>query len=423
MSGIHRNSIVTVFVILVLMTGLTGCGDSPEPDTEPAPAEETTELEEELEEEEEPEEDPKDDPEDDPVDPADDPEDTEDERNHDDITEIEAHFIDVGQGDAILVEAGNVNILIDAGVRAAGEVVVEYLVNRGIRELDIVIATHPHADHIGGLIDVLAEFKVHRIIDSGKPHTTITYDDYLTQVEKQVNAGHCTYETPEDQVIPLGGNAELSVLGPDRDLGSLNDNSVVCRLDFQDVAFLFTGDAETAAEERLLKRDVNLAADILKAGHHGSRTSTTQSFLDAVSPTYAVIQAGEDNRYGHPHDAVLRRLNDAGVEIFRNDKQGTVVFTTDGESISVDGDPWEYTAEEQVDPDPEDETEEAAVGSVNINSASLEELQGIVHIGEARAQEIKEERPFDSLDDLTRVTGIGPSRLKDIRDEGIAYVD
>ena len=328
--------------------------------------------------------------------------------------EIAVHFIDVGQGDAVLIEAQEANILIDAGTRAAGDIVVEYLVRRGIRELDVVIGTHPHADHIGGLIDVFQEFKVHRIIDAGVPHTTVTFDDYLTEIEKQVEAGHATYEIPEGQVLTMGALI-LTVLGPEGDLGSLNDNSVVCRVDFGDTSFLFTGDAEVAAEESLLRRGVNLKADLLKIGHHGSRTSTTQAFLDAVSPAYAVIMAGEDNRYGHPHEEVLARLVSAGVNIFRTDVHGTVVFVSDGKTLTPSEAPWQ-NAPQPTDPD-------QPPGAININTATVEQLQDIVHISEARAEEIIRLRPFASLDELTRVSGIGPARLEDIKDEGKAYVE
>ena len=256
------------------------------------------------------------------------------ERPAPDRETLYVHFIDVGQGDCILIEAGCFTVLIDGGPRNSGQLVVDYLVKRGIREIDVLIATHPHADHIGGLIAVLESFPVKRIIDAGIPHTTVTFDDYLTLVETQVKAG-CRYETPEDQTIELPGAAFLDILGPPGDLGSLNDNSVVCRLVFANTSFLFTGDAQQAAEESLLEREVPLTADVLKVGHHGSRTSTTPPFLDAVSPTYAVIPCGRDNRYGHPHDEVLERLERFGVTVYRNDQHGTIIFTSDGDTLYV----------------------------------------------------------------------------------------
>ncbi len=251
---------------------------------------------------------------------------------------LAVHFIDVGQGDAILIETRpGLIVLIDGGTRTAGRVVVDYLVARGIREIDIVIATHPHADHIGGLIEVLRSFTVHRVIDSGVPHTTATYRDFLLAVEAQPDT---LYEFPENQVIQLSDSVTLSILGPDQPFSSINDNSVVCRVDFGSTSFLFTGDAEHAAEARLLARGVNLNADVLKVGHHGSRTSTTQAFLDAVGPDHAVIQVGAGNTYGHPADETLIRLEAAGAEVYRNDIHGHIVFESSGTAIMASVSPW-----------------------------------------------------------------------------------
>ncbi|MFO8059985.1 MAG: MBL fold metallo-hydrolase [Bacillota bacterium] len=278
--------------------------------------------------------------------------------------ELAVHFIDVGQGDAILIEAPGGAALIDGGTRQAGEIVVQYLVRRGIRRIDLVVATHPHADHIGGLIDVLRNFEVHQVVDSGQPHTTATFDDYLTEVEKQVDAGSCVYEIPEGQVVDLGSGAAVTVLGPDSVAESLNDGSVVCRLDFGSTSFLFTGDAEHTAEERLLNRGSDLEADVLKVGHHGSATSTSPAFLTAVSPAHAVICVGDDNSYGHPHRETLDRLAEAGTRIYRTDVHGTVIFVSDGRELKVNAEPWTGPAQVEEEPDPGEDEGERFVGSV-----------------------------------------------------------
>jgi competence protein ComEC len=252
---------------------------------------------------------------------------------------VTVHFLDVGQGDSILIEAvpGPV-VLIDGGPSSAAKTVVDYLVARGIRVIDLVIATHPHADHIGGLPAVLERFPVRRVIDSGTPHTTLTYDRYLTALERQVEAGDCVFETAAGQVFRLAPAVTLTVLGPHpaASLTGLNNNSVVTRLDAGAVSFLFQGDAEQEAEADLLSRGVALSADVLKAGHHGSFTSTTEPFLVAVAPRYAVVMVGRDNRYGHPHPNTLNRLAAHGVTVLRTDLDGTVVFATDGVSLWLD---------------------------------------------------------------------------------------
>ncbi len=251
------------------------------------------------------------------------------------------HFIDVDQGDSILIlSQPGAAVLIDGGPRTAGQTVVNYLKARGVKEIDLVIATHPHEDHIGGLIDVFAAFKVKRVIDSGQPHTTKTFDDYLTAVERQVEAGTCKYETPEGQAVQLASNVTLKILGPSAKMDSLNNGSVVCRLDFGKTSFLFTGDAESGAESKLLSSGTNVRANLLKVGHHGSSTSTSTSFLSAVSPAHAVICVGSGNTYGHPTEQTLNRLFGAGVKIYRTDVNGHVVFMSDGTTLSTTAVAW-----------------------------------------------------------------------------------
>jgi len=171
----------------------------------------------------------------------------------------------------------------------------------------------------------------------------------------------------------------------------------------------------------MLDRDYTLESTILKVGHHGSNTSTTDEFLSAVNPEIAIIMCGEGNIYGHPNDETLVKLSEANVNIYRTDLQGTIIVTTDGTTYEVNTDPYEHDYdpddpdEEEPDPDP--------IIFANINTASFEELQLIVHIGEDRAQQIIDLRPFNSLDELIQVHRIGEARLQDIKDEGIAYVE
>lgn len=246
---------------------------------------------------------------------------------------LAVYFIDVGQGDAILIQAPAAAVLIDGGPRAAGRKVVEYLKQAGISGIDLVISTHPHEDHIGGLISVLKAFPVGEVIDPAVVHTTRTFEEYLTLIdEKDIKFT----EGRAGMSRELGGAAVLEILHPASPSAKhLNNASIVVRLTYGEVSFLFTGDAEKEAEAEMLKRGLNLAGTVLKIGHHGSRTSSTAEFLKAVAPEVAVIMCGKDNLYGHPHEETLKKLADAGVEIYRTDLHGTIVVTTDGQAYDV----------------------------------------------------------------------------------------
>lgn len=245
---------------------------------------------------------------------------------------LEVHFIDVGQGDAILVKTPGKNILIDAGWR--GDTVVNYLRSEGVESLDLVIGTHPHADHIGGLINVMEQISVREVFDPGVVHTTKTFEDYLTVID-QKNIIFTEGRTGLERDI--GGGAVLEIIHPSSPSEDhLNNASIVARVAFGQISFLFTGDAEKEAEGEILNRGYNPESTILKVGHHGSSTSTTQAFLRAVNPEAAVIMCGEDNQYGHPHEETVDRLTAAGVDIYRTDLHGTIVISTDGQSYSVE---------------------------------------------------------------------------------------
>lgn len=245
--------------------------------------------------------------------------------------QVTVHFIDVGQGDAIFIETPGQNILIDGGER--GPAVADYLLSLGVESLDLVIGTHPHSDHIGGLINVLQEIAVREVIDPGVIHTSKTFEDYLTLIdEKEI----IFTEGRAGLRRELGGGAMMLLLHPTSPSSShLNNASIVARLDCGQVGFLFAGDVEGAAEGEILEGGSRLAAAILKVSHHGSKDSTTQAFLDAVRPEVAVITCGSGNSYGHPHRETLDKLDRAGAKIYRTDQQGTIVVATDGESYTI----------------------------------------------------------------------------------------
>lgn len=243
---------------------------------------------------------------------------------------FEVHFIDVGQGDSILVQSGDETLLIDAGENNMGERVVSYLESLGIEELDYVIGTHPHSDHIGGLDVVIDGRKVNQVILPVVEHTTKTYEDVLIAISNQ---GLKITKPVVGKEYTLG-DASFQIIAPNSDdYEDLNDYSVGIRLVYGDTSYVFAGDADVVSEEEMCDNGFNLSADVLKLNHHGSRYSNNKEFVDAVNPTYAVISVGEGNSYGHPHAEVLEDMKQRGITVYRTDLAGTIVLTSDGKNI------------------------------------------------------------------------------------------
>jgi competence protein ComEC len=242
------------------------------------------------------------------------------------------HFIDVGQGDSIYIKAPNgEDILIDGGNKDGSDVVA-YLKKQKVKDIEFMIATHPDADHIGGLDEVLKAFPVKNVYAPKVSHTSQAYKDFLTAVKNK----KLTIKTAKaDATLPVKG-ITAKFVGPVKTYSNsdLNDWSAVLKITYGKKSFLFTGDAETKAEADMVKAKKDLRADVLKVGHHGAKTSTSTTFLKSVKPTYAVISVGKNNSYGHPTSEVLNRLKSYKVNIFRTDKQGTIIATTNGTTLS-----------------------------------------------------------------------------------------
>jgi len=244
-------------------------------------------------------------------------------------------FLDVGQGDSTLIQTKNSAMLIDGGVRGAYEHILETLHRSGIYHLAYVVATHPHADHIGGLVPLIGNnngISIGAVIMPNVAHTTRTYENFLTALI--ANDIH-VIEPYAGKIIGLD-DVIFTVIGPvSSGHRNLNNYSIVLVMDHGYNSFMFTGDAEHESEYEILDTFEDISVDVLRVAHHGSRTSSSAAFLDAAAPRYAVISAGLDNQYGHPHNVILNRLNERGIETLITFELGDIIMVSDGTTIEV----------------------------------------------------------------------------------------
>ena len=242
--------------------------------------------------------------------------------------------LEVGQGDCTLIQAGGQNMVMDVGNNDQGERVVSYLKEQGIGKLDYLLLSHPDADHIGGGDNVLENFEVQTVIMPEVANDTMTYQEVMEEISRY----DVDVKYPEVGDIFTLGDAEFTVLCPEPELVSqddLNNSSVGIKLVHGENSFVMCGDAEAKSEQEMVKRfGSSLECDVLKCGHHGSNTATSDEFLAAVNPTWAVISCGKENRYGHPHSEVLDKLENDDVQIYRTDLRGTITAVSDGSQIS-----------------------------------------------------------------------------------------
>ena len=243
-------------------------------------------------------------------------------------------FLDVRQADCTVIQYGSSTMIIDAGGNAGAASLVAKLQIMDISKFDVVIGTHPHEDHIGGLDAVINNFDVGTIYMPKISNDTKTFEDVLLAIQ---NKGLTVITPIPGTNFTLGGDVQCTILAPNsQSYSELNSYSIVLKVTFNGQSFLFTGDAEVDSEQEMLAKGYDLKAEVLKVGHHGSTSSTSAEFLEAVSPEYAVIFVGIDNTYGHPHQETLDRLTAAGVKIYRTDLSGgTIKFVVSGDKISV----------------------------------------------------------------------------------------
>lgn len=254
-------------------------------------------------------------------------------------SQLTVRMLDIGQGDAFLLEKDGKFVMIDTGDIEHRDQIVALLHKYKVKEISKIIITHPHADHLGGMNAIFKNFKVDAIYDDGMPAGTGSYKNYLKQIKEKKIPYHVLKAGDE---VDFFDGVKFNVLGPVKVIkdqkgnSDFNNNSIVGRLTYGSFSMMFTGDAEQEEEKTILGKGGTLKSDVLKVGHHGSRTSTSPAFLKAVSPKNAFISCGQGNDYGHPHKVTIDKLEKAKVQIYRTDRNGTVTLTSDGSSYRIE---------------------------------------------------------------------------------------
>lgn len=298
---------------------------------------------------------------------------------------LEVHYIDVGQGDCVLVRCDGHSMLIDTGDYSKGTAIQNYLQKQNVEKLDYLVLTHPDSDHIGGAPVIITKFEIDKVFMSNFEKDNKTYQKLIQALDNK----YLKYTTPDVGAQYWLGAAEITILAPNAAYDNPNDASIALMLRNGENRFLFTGDAGEDAEQDMLENGMDLSADVYKAGHHGSRTSTSQKFFEAVRPSCAVISCGEDNSYGHPHAETLNTFRMNGVEVYRTDEDGTIIATSDGKIIAFNvpasetwksGEPngngsvWEVPAPAESSSDTSAITYVLNTGSMKFHSPSCNSL-------------------------------------------------
>lgn len=250
--------------------------------------------------------------------------------------DVSVHFIDVGQGDCALICAEGKNVLIDCGEYDQYGAVSAYLKALGVRTLDLVIMSHPHSDHMGCMYKIIEKYGAETLMMPKLRGDMIPVTSSFTRLidAAEENGVSIEYAVP-GSTVALGENSSIFIAAPLREYDDLNNSSVTAKFTYKDVSFLFCGDIEEEAELDILESRADISADVLKVPHHGSETSAKKIFVQAVAPKYAVFCCGQENDYGHPHNSVVKLYQKLGVQLYRTDMHGTVVFVTDGDRIGV----------------------------------------------------------------------------------------
>ena len=280
------------------------------------------------------------------------------------------HYIDVGQADCILLENEGRFLLIDGGNREDSQLVVSYLEQQGVQELDAVVCTHAHEDHVGGLPSVLAVYPTAAVYAPTKTYSSNIFDKFVYYTDQQ--GLEITIPQPGDSFTL--GNVDLTILGPVKSYPDPNNTSIVIMAEFGSTRFLFTGDMEKEAENDMLDywdEQYNWNCDVLKSGHHGSSTSSSYRLIYEADPEYIVISVGKDNSYGHPHRETIALYKDAGIPAFRTDELGHVIVTSDGSTVSMT---WE---KQNAQPEDVEAADISYIGNKNSKKLHLSTCSGL----------------------------------------------
>ncbi|ADL51241.1 ComEC/Rec2 family competence protein [Clostridium cellulovorans] len=252
--------------------------------------------------------------------------------------DLKVHYINVGKADSIFIQQGNNSMLIDAGTNDQKKTVKNYLDTQGITKLDYVVCTHPHKDHVGGMDYIINNFQVDKVYMPNVTTTTETFQDVLVAMEKK---GLKSIAPTVGETFNLG-DAKCTILAPNSEsYEDINDYSIVMKLQFGNTSFMFDGDAQKLSEKEIIAKGFDVKADVLKIGHHGSDSASSKTYLDAVKPKYAVISVGPEVGRYLPDDETIAKLKEREIQIFRTDKCGTIVATSDGNNISFNTKPWQ----------------------------------------------------------------------------------
>lgn len=320
--------------------------------------------------------------------------------------ELAVHFIDVGQADAILIQQKNQAMLIDAGNNGDGDLVTDYIKKLGISKLDYVIGTHPHEDHIGGLDIVIDSFDIGEVFLPKASSNTKTFEAVLNSIR---NKGLKIKEPIVGMKFNVGDSENIILAPNSKEYSNTNEYSIIIKLTFGNNSFIFTGDAEEHSEEEVIENGLDLSADVLKLGHHGSRSSTSDEFLKEVNPSIAIVSAGEGNKYGHPHEETLDKLKHKNIKVYRTDEIGTIILTSDGKTITVNGDEKITTSDDEGN---NDDNSKGKTDDESNNKLSIVSYTEVVENG-AEATLTAKGSPEKEYD-ITVYYSSGPSSSKDL---------